>query len=263
MNKIRLLRGLRRFLLRPWAGSAVLLRGGERAGALDPGRRVAGPGRRGRRLERSFLQPVARQAARRPGRAHHAAGRAELRRGLAGPGMAALKVPADVATAAMDDLQPKGQCHLEPRGEKTVLRLPRPEGAQDGAQVRRIAAARSPCAIRCRSARIAAATWKWWRRRRAGTEAIPARTGAGASQRFGPNPRPLPDPGRGAHGGEGPPVGASALGPDVAPGLWGPRVAPLRALTIAPFWRRMPATIRPCGGERRATTTLILGVSLC
>lgn len=38
--------------------------------------------------------------------------------------MADLKVPAEVATAAMDDLQAKGQCHLEPRGEKTVYVFP-------------------------------------------------------------------------------------------------------------------------------------------
>jgi hypothetical protein len=38
--------------------------------------------------------------------------------------MSGLNVPADVATAAMDDLQQKGQCHLEPRGEKTVYVFP-------------------------------------------------------------------------------------------------------------------------------------------
>ncbi len=38
--------------------------------------------------------------------------------------MAELSVPAAVATAAMDDLQQKGQCHLEPRGEKTVYVFP-------------------------------------------------------------------------------------------------------------------------------------------
>jgi hypothetical protein len=38
--------------------------------------------------------------------------------------MSALKLPADVATAAMADLQQKGQCHMEPRGEKTMYVFP-------------------------------------------------------------------------------------------------------------------------------------------
>ncbi len=38
--------------------------------------------------------------------------------------MSALNVPAAVATAAMDDLQQKGQCHMEPRGEKTLYVFP-------------------------------------------------------------------------------------------------------------------------------------------
>jgi hypothetical protein len=48
--------------------------------------------------------------------------------------MSTLNVPADVATAALDDLQQKGQCHLESHGEKTVYVFP---GLQERKMVRK------------------------------------------------------------------------------------------------------------------------------